>query len=311
MRKTPYHPVIGRSLAGLALSSLLLATVVSGASAQSGSPGVVAPGAPTPAGTPVPIGKIGHPTGATDVVLRMESGGGMIRYGYFSQAPVFTLYGDNTVIFRPSTPSDGSALTPFQQAVMSPEQVDALLAYALGPGYLTDARTQYSDMMVSDAPTTVFTVNANGLNRSISVYALGMGDTTGPDAQAYAAMSSLGQLLATFEEQVAKGQVQSVQVYQPSGYRAYLTESGPGQPDVMAWPWDDLIPADFTADPNDPSVRVAELTPDQVAKLTAVPSGGFYSIPLQAADGTFYNLALRPLLPGDTLLPADFPPQPA
>ena len=78
----------------------------------------------------------------------------------------------------------------------------------------------------------------------------------------------------------------------------------------MAWPWDDLTPADFTADPNDPSVRVAVLTPDQVAKVTAVPSGGVYSIPLQAPDGTFYNLALRPLLPGDTLLPTDFPPQP-
>ena len=64
-------------------------------------------------------------------------------------------------------------------------------------------------------------------------------------------------------------------------------------------------------DPNDPSVRIAELTPDEVAKVTAVPSGGVFSIPIQATDGTFYNLALRPLLPGDTLQPADFPPQPA
>jgi hypothetical protein len=308
MLKTPLRPVIGRSLVGLSLSTLLLASVAGAASAQSGSPGATDPSTPPVSGTPAPIGKIDHPTGSADVVLRMESGGGMIRYGYMSQAPVFTLYGDNTVIFRPSTQTDGSALTPFQQALMSPDQVDALLAYALGPGYLTDARTQYVDMMVSDAPTTVFTINANDLDKNVAVYALGMGDTTGPDAAAYAALGNLGQLLSTFEQQVAKGQVQSVQLYQPGGYRGFLTDNGPGQPNVVAWPWDDLTPADFIADPNDPSVRIAELTPDQVAKVTTVPSGGVSSLSIQASDGTIFNLALRPLLPGDTLQPTDFPP---
>jgi hypothetical protein len=304
MRTTPYHPAIDRSLVALSLSTVMLAGLAAGATAQSVSPGVAAPG------TPVPIGKIDHPTGATDVVLSMETGGGMVRYGYMTQAPVFTLYGDNTIIFRPSTQTDGLALTPFQQALMNPDQVDALLAFALGPGYLTDARSEYSDMTVSDAPTTVFTVNANGLDKHVSVYALGMGDSTSPDAAAYAALSNLGQLLSTFEAQVAKGQVQSVQVYQPSAYRGFLTDTDAGQPDVVAWPWTDLTQADFKADSNDPSVRVAELTPDQVAKVTPVPSGGVYSIPIQTADGTFHNLALRPMLPGDTLKPADFPPQP-
>ena len=64
--------------------------------------------------------------------------------------------------------------------VASPEQMAAfaqrktLLDYALNEGGLGAARAEYTDMMVADASTTTFTIKAGGLDKTVSVYALGM-----------------------------------------------------------------------------------------------------------------------------------------
>src|SRR5688572_19376076 len=72
-----------------------------------------------------PPGVIDHPTGPTDIVLRMETGGGFVPFGYFiTQAPTFVLYGDNRAIFRPSTITSDTELAGFIEATLSPEQVD-------------------------------------------------------------------------------------------------------------------------------------------------------------------------------------------
>ena len=52
--------------------------------------------------SPTAVGAIDHPTGATDVVLRIEEGGGFVPIDFpASQAPVFTLYGDGLIVFQP------------------------------------------------------------------------------------------------------------------------------------------------------------------------------------------------------------------
>ena len=80
-------------------------------------------------------GHIDHPTGATDIVLRYEQGGGFVPIGFlFTQAPTFTLYGDGTVVFQaryevPLTP--GHAPPPWRVGRLSEDGVQALLAFAL------------------------------------------------------------------------------------------------------------------------------------------------------------------------------------
>ena len=102
------------------------------------------------------------------------------RPGPRRQAPAFTLYGDGTIIFRntikEALPAVGSVmpLHPFRTAKMNEEQIQTLLEFALGEGGLGAARAEYLDMMVSDASTAVFTVNAGGLAKTVSVYALGL-----------------------------------------------------------------------------------------------------------------------------------------
>ena len=191
-----------------------------------------------------------HKTGATDILLRYEEGGGFMMAGYAaSQAPNFTLYGDGTVIFRNPMldvpPAQGSTMTfnPLRTAKLSEEQIGELLALALGEGGLAAARPKYDNKMVSDASTAVFTIDAGGIKKAVSVYALGMDAQAGdPDTIAKAAFKKLADRLADFDQ----GGSITTAVYEPEAYRASIIES-PGMvaPDIIDWPWADLTVADF------------------------------------------------------------------
>jgi hypothetical protein len=55
----------------------------------------------SPSASPTEAGAVEHPTGATEIVLRMKEGGGFVPMGYAAtEMPQFTLYGDGTVIYR-------------------------------------------------------------------------------------------------------------------------------------------------------------------------------------------------------------------
>ena len=185
--------MMSRSAALAALVVVLAACSGSAASgAPSGSSGGSrgASGAPSaaPSASPSTVGAIEHKTGPTDVILRFEEGGGFVMPAYTAaQAPAFTLFGDGTLVFRPTTvepvPAVGSVMPfqPFRTAKMNEEQIQTLLDYALNEGGLGAARAEYTDMMVSDASTAVFTVNAGGLAKTVSVYALGFEAPEVPD----------------------------------------------------------------------------------------------------------------------------------
>lgn len=235
------------------------------------------------------------------MVLRMESGGGLVPFGYFAtQAPAFTLYGDNTVIFRPTTDASGNGLPPFVRAVLNAAQVDALLRYALNQGHLATARETYQVPNVADAPTTYFTLDAAGIKKSVSVYGLGTGaDQAGADAADFQAFGALSARLGDFGAQVRSGHVVSADTYQPTRYRAVLME-GQGMQGAIDWPWKDLTLDDFQVDANNGSRRLAAITPAQAARITTVPSGGFAGIAITSPDGKLtFSVWLRPLLPGD------------
>ena len=137
------------------------------------------------------FGAIEHATGAADILLRYEEGGGFMAPSFtVAQTPIFTLYGDGTIVFRnpmlEGPAPDGSVfrLNPLRTAKLSEDQIQDLLAYALGEGSLGIARAQYDFGGVADASTGTFTVNAGGIKKSVAVYALGMDTPDVPDAAA-------------------------------------------------------------------------------------------------------------------------------
>ena len=294
-----------------ALAALVVVLAACSGSAASSAPSASPAGSAGPSNGPTSttstVGAIEHKTGPTDVILRFDEGGGFVMPAYTAaQAPAFTLYGDGTLIFRPvkvdPVPPVGSVTPfhPFRTAKMSEDQMQTLLDHTLNEGGLGAARAEYMDMQVSDASTAVFTVNAGGLAKTVSVYALGLDSPEVPDLQIRKALATLRDRLLDIDQ---GGRVKT-DLYAPKRYRAILLEGQPGAPDQKAWPWPEVKPAEFVSngDPNAMPLPARVMTAADIEALGIKPfEGGFIGLPLAGpGDGKFYTLTVRPLLPDDT-----------
>lgn len=296
--RTIMPPTTYRLGAGLAIAAVLAAGSHAAAQTPPASPG----SPPGSQGSPVTLT---YPQGPTDVVLRMATGGGFIQFTYgLTQAPEFTLYGDGTAVFRPSVDPSGSGFPPFMQTTLSADEIQALLTFALGPGGLADARAAYDHRLITDQPTTVFTVDTDQVDKTVSVYALGRTPPGGPDDAAYQSFQALGDRLTHFGATAIANGDPAFTLYQPSQYRAYLSPATDDSTTALSWPWADLTLEDFQAYGDHEDVVLGGLTPDQAAAVTRIPSGGVPSTIILAPDGTTrLTLTIRPLLPGEPLDP--------
>lgn len=283
----------------LALAALALAACTGG---PTGSPTAI----PTPGPTASPtVGPIDHPTGATDVILRMEIGGGFVPMNFIViQAPDFTLYGDGTVIYRQTDtrlgePFGGQPLLPFLVGHLDEDSVQALLGFALDGGGLAGAAEFYPALNIADAPDTTFTINADGRSKTVTVGALGMEDPTDPTIAIRQRLAQLAVALGSFEERGQNGELGDVTTYEADFYRASLLEDF-GEPTVepAAWPWPDVSPDDFVA-VAESGWQQAILDREHVAELIEVPSGGHPGVWVEAPDGMIWQLGIRPLLPDE------------
>ncbi len=297
------------TLRTLVLVALIVVVAACTGGGASGSPTLTSGASSGPSSPPESpdFGAIEHPTGATDVVLRFEEGGGFVMPSFLAtQAPAFTLYGDGTIVFRngagePLEPI-GSVFpnVPFRTAKLSEAQIQELLTFTLGESGLGIARPEYPNDQISDASTAVFTVNAGGLTKTVSVYALGLEMEGMADGPARAAFKKLAERLQTID--VAGGFAS--EAYVPTAYRGILLEGQPGAPDAKPWPWTEIAPADFVsnADPNAFQMPERIMAPQDVETLGIAPfEGGFQGLTLIGPDdGKFYSFSLRPLLPDET-----------
>ncbi len=300
---------------GLA-SALLLAACTGGSSPAATAPPATAGPAGSPAASPTgETGTIAHPVGAAELVLRFDEGGGFVAPTFaMIQVPYFSLYGDGTVLYRPASepwlelkPGEPLRFPPLQVATMTEEQVQALLRDALGDGGLGIARERYENRQVADAPTAVFTLNADGRERRVSVYALGLAmddpANPNPDAAILTAMATFAERLRSFDQEIVKGNGTAAGRYFPDRFRASILEGGPGG-DVVPrpWPWPTFGPEGFTTvdqgdGPSFPSRTISGLE----LSLLGIeqPEGGVSGISLRAPNGTVYDLGIRPLLPDE------------
>ncbi len=286
-------------------AAAVLALAVAGCT---GNPPTAVP--PSPSGATSPessptIAGIGHPTGPSDVVLRFEEGGGFVMpFVLVTQTPIFTLYGDGTIIFRRTTeeplPPEGSIARqrPLRTAHLSEPQVQDLLDAALNQAGLAVARERYDHAGVADAPTATFTVNVEGLRKTVVVYALGIEAVEGPDGLPRAAFNRLAERLRDFDS----GGAFASQPYGPSRYRAVLMDPMGVADAPVAWPWPAIKPTDFVASGDDaiPNFPRRVLAPDEAAALgVGQIDGGVQGLTLRAPDGKLFAFALRPLLPDE------------
>lgn len=278
----------------------------------SATPGTASPsGGPSPSSavqspSPEPtVGAIDHKTGATDVVLRSETGGGLVPIDFLAtQAPTFTLYGNGVIVFQPKVDTfpqpDANGVArgiPWRTAKLDESQVQDLLEFALGPGGLGGARETYMEGGVADVPSTIFTVKAGGIDKVVTVNALNDQPEPGPDALVRTLFFKLATRLQDFDE---GGKIPS-DVYEPERYRAVLLERElqPGvQP--LDWPWSTIPFADFKegVDGSGPTTfphRVVTVDDAAALKLDGI-EGGVQGVAIKAPNGKIYGLVIRPLL---------------
>lgn len=281
-----------------ALALLLAFAAACSPAATGGTPGPSG-GPPTTAPTPTTIAGIEHPTGAGDIVLRVEESGGFVPVEFLAtSAPSFTLYGDGTVVFRdpqalpPDPVGNVNRSVPFQTIRLSEDGIQALLELALGPGGLGAAVGPYAGH-VADLPATIFTVNTDGRAKQVSVTALSPDMHDPKDALIVTALAGLAERFRTFGNDIA-----GEEPYQPSAYRGVLSSIDQPFGEVVAWPWPDVEPGDFVSGQNE-FYQTRTMTPDEVAALN-IPgaSGGLIGLNLQKG-GKVYSFALRPLLPDE------------
>jgi len=223
----------------LAIGTVLtLLTIVLAACGRTTNPG----GSASPTDSPAT-----YPTGADQIVLQMASGGGFVPMqvnlaGY----PEWTLYGDGTLIV-PGAQIEiypPPALPAVQVQHVTPEGIEQILAAAAEAG-LTDGDAEYTTMLVSDAPTTIFTTTANGETSEIAVYALGFTDEgdalSASEKAARATINAFASKLTDLQSWLPKGSVAEAQIWEPTALRVYVlppakaSDSALEQPDLK-WP---------------------------------------------------------------------------
>src|SRR5829696_5136159 len=118
--------------ASLSPSAPSVGPIASPASAPASSPTA------SPSSSAGAFGAVEHATGATDVLLRYDQGGGFVMPAFqATQVPIFSLYGDGTTIFRNPTaepPPPVGNVQPFgsfRTAKLSEDQIQSLLEFAL------------------------------------------------------------------------------------------------------------------------------------------------------------------------------------
>lgn len=305
------------------LAAAVVAAVAVAACTSGGLPspsGSTAPSqSPSPAPTPADTGPISYATGATDLVLRVAQGGGLMQQSVrLAEMPTVSIYGDGRVVKDVSSgdaPTD-PLLPKLTEARITPDVMAKVLQAAREAGLLEPDR-RYDLPDVYDLWNVWFTTVADGQTHQISAYALGFSEESklAPPGE----MEDRKKLDDFFGKVIDLGAwlgpeaVGTEDAYVPSGTRVYVTRlvdwstagggatPGPVKPrpgqEVRGWPLDSP-PEVFGAPAGDHDGvwRCAVLDPKGVAALgldTATKDTRW-----QVGD-QLYQIVARPLLPDE------------
>lgn len=258
---------------------------------------------PTGSGT----GGITHPAVPDEPILQVTTGGGFIApSAHLTEIPSFSLYGDGTLI----TP--GAQIDIYPQPLLpaivstsiNEDGIQAILDAARSAGLLEKDAT-YGFNCVADAPTTTFTVHADGAVHTVSVYALGM-DESGckdADAEARAKLAAFQGELGDLRSWLPEGSVSQDGEYEPTAIRVYVQPYGairePGL-DEPAIDWPISTGLDTFGQPVSevPDMRCGVVAGSDLEALLPDLRRANALTPWQSA-GAAYGLLVRPLLPDE------------
>jgi hypothetical protein len=254
-------------------------------------------------------GGIDHSTAADDVLVRLSYEGGFVPVEWtYTNFAFYSLLGDGTLIV-PGAQIEiypGPALPAVSSRRVSEAGIQAILEKALA--VTRDIPADLNDlgfMNIADASTTVITVTAGGVDRTIRAYALSE-LTERPDGmpeREYRARLSLQELVAMLTgptEWLPEGSLGPEGAYEASAARVFVGKYRPVedlQQDPTAWPLGAGL-ADF-GDPIPPGgMRCGVVEGEEWDTLRASAAAANQLTPW-TDTGDRYSILFRPLLPDE------------
>ena len=301
---------------------VLLAACAANQGGSPDGPGDVGGSPPPPASSVGQEGGIEHPTGADEPILVIEEVGGFAMVQMLAtRIPSFVLYGDGRVIMQGAQTLEfpGPALPPLIERTLNEEGIQAVLEAVEDTDLFTaDLELRGAMNMIADATDTVFRLNANGREVTVSVYGLGLldpqlgGNFEGIDQAEIDAHAVLGQLrdaLMTIDTSVLADswEAEGWQPFTAEAFRLYVRDAtgeeidGGDLPErVREWPTDD-DPATFGAEePLFGDGTRCGVVEGEAAATWAEELNAAKQDTLWTTDGeNRFVVLVRPLLPGE------------
>jgi hypothetical protein len=256
-------------------------------------------------------GGIEHSTAPDDVLVRVALEGGFTPVEWtYTNVPIFSLLGDGTLIL-PGAQIEiypGPALPAITSRQVDEAGIQAILEEALDAiSTIPGDQSDLGFMGIADASTTVITVSAGGVNRTIRAYALAeLSDRPeGMPEEEYRARVRLQELvrkLGTLETWLPDGSLGPEADYEASAARLFIgtyrrIDDLPQEP--APWPLDDPL-ASFGDAADDPGLyRCAVVEGADWATVRAAASRANELTPWTDA-GSRSSILFRPLLPNET-----------
>jgi hypothetical protein len=278
------------------LSTLLLPLLLAGC-VQGG-------GSTNPSATQAPYYNVA--TGQKDLVLRLDSGGGLVPMSYLlTHMPQLSLYGDGRIIVQgPMIEIYPQPLLPNLRIMrITPSEIQTILGAADRAGLLgRDA--SYSAGGIADAGTTFFTVTVNGVTHRISAYALmeGVEAENAADAAARAKLLEFANKIGDLSKLLGR-EVTDTDAFEPAGMRVFVRPASGDDPvepapNKIAWPLA-ADPATAGQDSAVPGTRCVVVTGPDLAAFTAAAKQAT-TITRWIHATVEYSVMVRPLLPDET-----------
>ena len=254
-----------------------------------------------------------YPTGANDLVLRLTVAGGFVPPGVdITNVPLISVYGDGRVI----SPGPqimiypGPLLPSLQVQVLTEAGMRRLLRAAADAGLLV-ADITYEAHGIADAPTSFFTLVADGCTHHVNAYALaesisnqGLDQAT---IEARARLLQFSSALTDLRTIAGAENVRDAGLYRAIAYRIVSREDPAAGPGASATPepalvWPLATPLATFGEPlvqgmTDTRCGVADGT--DAAALTPLFEGANAETHW-TSGGRQYYLRVRPLLPDES-----------
>jgi hypothetical protein len=253
---------------------------------------------------------IDHSSSATQALVQISFEGGFVPVEWtYVNFPFYSLYGDGTLVL-PGAQIElypGPALPAMSSRHVSEAGIQAILEEAIAA--MEDVPTDLNDlgyMSIADASTTVITVSAGSVDRTIRAYALSE-LTERPDGmpeREYRARLRLQELVAMLtgsEDWLPEGSLGPEGAYEASAARLFVGEYRPVEDlaqEPVPWPLsDDLAGFGEPAPPGEFRCGVVQGADWDTVHEAASSAN---TLTPWADAGERYSILFRPLLPDET-----------